>query len=57
MRIINNHTAHADSKNRIMLYQSLKDVSDKALKVMDTSIANFEKGKVSVPIDLSDIPQ
>lgn len=31
-----------------------KGISDKALKVMDKSIANFEKGKVSAPVDLSD---
>ena len=31
-----------------------KDVSNKALEVMDESIANFEKGKVSAPVDLSD---
>lgn len=29
-------------------------ISDKALKVMNESIANFEKGKVSAPVDLSD---
>lgn len=31
-----------------------KDVSNKALEVMDESIANFEKGKVAAPVDLSD---
>lgn len=29
-------------------------VSDKTLEVMDKSIANLEKGKVSAPVDLSD---
>jgi len=28
--------------------------SNNALKVMDDSIANYEKGKVSAPVDLSD---
>ena len=31
-----------------------KDISDKGLKAMDESVANFKKGKVSAPIDLSD---
>lgn len=30
------------------------NVSDKTLEVMDKSIANFKKGKVSAPVDLSD---
>ena len=29
-------------------------VSDKTLEVMDKSIANLEKEKVSAPVDLSD---
>lgn len=29
-------------------------ISEKTLKVMDDSIANFKKGKVSAPVDLSD---
>lgn len=29
-------------------------ISDRSLKVMDKSIANFDKGKVSAPVDLSD---
>lgn len=31
-----------------------KSISNETLKVMDRSIANFKKGKVSAPIDLSD---
>lgn len=29
-------------------------ISEKTLKVMDDSITNFKKGKVSAPVDLSD---
>lgn len=29
-------------------------ISNNALKVMKDSIANYEKGKVSAPVDLSD---
>lgn len=31
-----------------------KNISDKALKVMDESVANLKKGKVAAPVDLSD---
>ena len=37
----------------------LKDptgVSEKTLKVMDNSIANLRREKVSAPVDLSDLP-
>lgn len=78
MQIINNYTAHADSKKRITLRKSKfkyydvkeydngclvleprelvkpKGISNQALRVMDESIDNFEKGKVSAPVDLSD---
>lgn len=52
MQVINSYTVHTDSKKRITFKQ--KGISNKALKAMDESIANFEKGKVSVPVDLSD---
>lgn len=51
MQVINSYTVHTDSK-RITFKP--KGISNKALKAMDESIANFEKGKVSVPVDLSD---
>lgn len=78
MQVINNYTAHTDSKERITLrkskfkYYDVKEynngclileprelvkpqgTSNNALKVMDDSIANYEKGKVSAPVDLSD---
>lgn len=31
-----------------------KGISEESLKVMDKSVANFKKGKVSAPVDLSD---
>ncbi|UZX32456.1 hypothetical protein [Lactobacillus helsingborgensis] len=31
-----------------------KNISDKALKVMDESVANLKKGRMSAPVDLSD---
>lgn len=31
-----------------------KGISDKALQIMDDSVANFKKGKVSASVDLSD---
>ncbi|WP_195923152.1 hypothetical protein [Lactobacillus crispatus] len=53
MQLINSYTVHTDSKKRITFKP--KGISNKALKAMDESIANFEKGKVSVPVDFYQI--
>lgn len=54
-----NVKAHTDDCLTSESYKLTKPegISDKTLKVMDESIANLKKGKMSTPVDLSDLPK